>query len=850
MTLMDSQEIDSRHDALTDPLLRRAFGFDLNAEAWMGRVRGFCATTQLGRIGSYELIRTAGRGGQGLVYKARQPRTGREVAIKRLSAGVFSTPEMLARFEREIEAAAALQHPNIVTVFGSELVDGQSILVMQWVDGIPINRWASGASADDASGTRGNHDTFAPSRDKAPPRALRAILKLMIQVCEAIQHAHQRGVIHRDLKPTNILVDANDSPHVLDFGLAKLRLEDSSDPGITATGALLGTPAYASPEQMRGDQQDIDIRTDVYSLGAVLYQMLTGRNIFPEGGQVAKILDDIQHRDPSKPSTIDSRLDSELDAIVLKALAKDKELRYASVDAFAADIRHYLAGEAISAVPPSPVYRIRKFVHQYRVLAISIVSITGVLLASTITASTFYFRAQRDRNRAEDALKRESEQRTTAEKNEKTARLEASKQESVNRFLNDMLARADFAKEKKKDLTMREVLDAASQQLNSGKETYEAEVEDALRMTIGKTYWGIGLLRESVPHFRAATELRRKIHGEEHIALTESALYLARALRTTGQLIEAEEVFARVLKIRRAQLGESSPYVAQTLGSMGILQRMLGRYDDAEKTYKQSLAIYRKNFGDDENSADMLNCLSTIMFIQDRLSEAETYDRKSLEICRKLPDSSRGPLISVQTHLAGVLYSQGKNEAGMNMLNDVESLLQRENLSDGIEQANVENVRAHAKLHMGDYTAAEAEMKATLKKLRKFYGPASEITNRANFSLVRALTEQGKFAEAEAVVRGVIEINTFLHIPVSAPDAARPLLLLARIQTVQGCLAEAEALILEVINEIDLARHHTEVPYLNEIEQAAYCQLGDVYANLTKRNSGEDEKPAPSVIRK
>ncbi|MCG3128982.1 MAG: Serine/threonine-protein kinase PrkC [Phycisphaerae bacterium] len=236
-----------------DPRLDALFGFDRDDEDWLRTVRDRRAEPSLGRVGPYELIEVLGRGGQGVVYRARQPGTGREVAIKRISAGLFASPESRARFEREIEAVATLDHPNIVAVYGAEVIDDQPLLVMQAIAGLPFDRWAA------LAGQR---------------RPRREILGVFVLVCDAIQHAHQRGVIHRDIKPSNILVDSHGRPHVLDFGLARLERATPAAATLTQTGGFLGTPAYAAPEQLRGLVREIDVRSDVYALGAVLYEAL------------------------------------------------------------------------------------------------------------------------------------------------------------------------------------------------------------------------------------------------------------------------------------------------------------------------------------------------------------------------------------------------------------------------------------------------------------------------------------------------------------------------------------------------------------------------------------------------
>ena len=341
------------------------FGLDTPGDAWLDEVRTACEPRALGRIGDYELLDEVSRGGQGIVFRARQPGTNRAIALKRMLAGSFSTTLMRLRFEREVEAAAALSHPNIITVYGMETVDGQPLLSMEWVDGVPISHWAC-----------------PPGGVRRDPEEL---LRTFLRVTDAVSHAHSRGILHRDLKPTNVLVDSSGEPRVLDFGLAKW-LGDDAD--MSRSSDLLGTPAYAAPEQLRGPRTDggaddgrLDARCDVYALGVVLYEMLTGELPHPFEGDLVEFMQRVETRTPPPPSRTDPRLGSELDTILAKALSADRSQRYATVDAFAGDLRRYLAGRPIEAVAPSTAYLLRKLVARNRVTTAFLATVFVLSLA-------------------------------------------------------------------------------------------------------------------------------------------------------------------------------------------------------------------------------------------------------------------------------------------------------------------------------------------------------------------------------------------------------------------------------------------------------------------------------------
>ena len=273
-------------------------------------------------FGDYELLEEIGRGGMGVVYRARQQSLGRIVAVKMLLRRELASAADLARFRSEAEAAARLDHPGIVSVFEVGQHDGHPFYSMQYVEGTTLAR-----------------------RLAAGPIPARETATLLAQVAEAIQVAHSRGVLHRDLKPSNILIDLDGFPHVSDFGLAK-RLE--ADASVTHTGAILGTPCYMSPEQAAGSRGDVGPASDVWSLGAILYQMLIGRPPF-QGSSPMDTLLAVLESDPPVPRSIDRRVDRDLELIALKSLQKPADLRYASAGDLAADLRAYLSGEPVAA---------------------------------------------------------------------------------------------------------------------------------------------------------------------------------------------------------------------------------------------------------------------------------------------------------------------------------------------------------------------------------------------------------------------------------------------------------------------------------------------------------------------
>jgi predicted Ser/Thr protein kinase/tetratricopeptide (TPR) repeat protein len=455
------------------------------------------------RLGSFTIVRTLGIGGMGVVYLAEQEYPRRTVALKLIRTGVASS-QSLRRFEREAEVLGRLQHAGIAQIYEAGTLDTprgrQPYFAMEYVAGRPL-------------------------LDAARELPVRARLEILAQICDAIQHAHAKGVVHRDLKPGNILVDAEGRAKVLDFGVARVTGGDHAATMRTDMGQLIGTLAYMSPEQVAGDPTAVDPRSDVYALGVILYELLSGR--LPHDTKkrsVPEVVRAIREDDPPSLSSLDHRYRGDVEIIVARALEKDPARRYPTAEDFAKDIRRYLADEPIVARSPSAMYQFGKFARRNRGLVAGLAAAALLLIVGTAVSTTLAIKASRERDRARDAESRAAEQRRRAIEEAKTSR-------EVTDLVRKMLAAADPSRGQGRGVTVEAMLDAEAQRLDSSSALDDRPlVKAALHDTIGQTYFSLGRWDDALKHSRAAYDLIAQKLGSESVEAVRALVPLARVI--------------------------------------------------------------------------------------------------------------------------------------------------------------------------------------------------------------------------------------------------------------------------------------------------------------------------------
>ncbi|GJM24227.1 MAG: hypothetical protein DHS20C16_06420 [Phycisphaerae bacterium] len=585
-------------------------------------------------IGSYSIIRKLGEGGMGVVYLAQQERPKRQVALKVIRPGVESR-ELLRRFEQESQVLGWLQHPGIAQVFEAGTADAsgtrQPFFAMEYIEGHSLTEYANA------------HQLTARQR-----------LDLIEKLCDAVHHAHQKGLIHRDLKPSNIIVNKSGQPKILDFGIARIVNADVHATE-TVTGKLVGTIAYMSPEQLGGRSRDLDIRSDVYSLGVICFELLTGQ--LPQDitdMTIPQAARTITEREPSRLSSINRSLRGDVETIVGKALQKEKDRRYQSASDFAADIRRYLSDQAISARPTSTFYQFRKFTRRNKAL-VGVVSVAFVALVAALIQVTV------DRNRAIVAEQKARQNAELAIAAEQDALREAEQAEAVNEFLVDIF-KAPNPEISGHDVRVADVLDSAKDKIAISFADQPA-VRVALHVALGNTYFGLGLLEESDAEFVVAMETAREHLGEDHVDTLVAMGSLGHVRSTRKQYDDAERLLRGAYEGFERTLGEDSRRALVAANNYAGLLRRMGRDAEALPIYEKNLAVREQRFGaDDPDTLASMNNLVAIYEALKRFDDAEGILNRLLPGCRKVFGDSDPRTLIVTHNYAVFLEGRGKPE--------------------------------------------------------------------------------------------------------------------------------------------------------------------------------------------
>ncbi|MHC5109798.1 MAG: tetratricopeptide repeat protein [Planctomycetota bacterium] len=747
---------------------------------------------QPGLIPGYTIRRFIASGGMGSVFEAEQQYPKRRVALK-IIRGDRVSEDTRRRFKFETQVLAALQHPVVAQVFDAGLVetDGARLpyFAMEFVDGQKLNDYGSSRrlSLDDR-------------------------LELIAKVCDGVEHAHQKGIIHRDLKPDNILVTIDGRPKILDFGVGRATEPDLQITRMnTNIGDIVGTLPYMSPEQAAGNPELLDTRTDVYSLGVVTYELLTGRLPYDlRGLGLPQVLLTIQEKEPPSLSTVNRTLRGDVETIVCFALAKDKDMRYGSAAALADDIRRCQRGEPISKRPLTTWYQLAKFAGRNKPLVAGVVSTFVMLLAGLSTSLVLLSRAERA----------EHEQRSVTEY--VTSMLSEFKPEELGLWMNQDLRGRAMATLQSAETPAGEVstimadfdralsginlTDAAiklidEQWLSRAQAKINIEfaeqprIRAALWQTLANVYVSLGLFERAAPLQDQALVTRREVLGADHpdtlvslkglsllqlrqgksaqaeetitdalkrhrrvlgdedLQTLEAMNILALVLETQGMSAEAGQLYRQVLEDRRRILGEEHVDTLVSMNNLGLFLVTYGNGDEAEYLFRKALETQRRVLGDDHiDTITSINNLGAWMSTRGRFAEAESYYRESLAACRRVLGNDNLKTLAAVNNMGLIMKQQGALDEAKSFY--AESLTSIRRIAGNSHEYTIKMVHnlGNLLLTMGDLDGAAPLLREGFEGFRQLLGDDHRYTLIAMNNLGLVLGEQGNLDGAEDLI--------------------------------------------------------------------------------------------------